>query len=133
MGKHPQFAKRVRATGPLEATEAATHIASRDVMLQPYPDGVSSRCSSVMAAPALGGVIVTNEGELSETIWRESAAVELASAGRSRKAVLNLLDQPQLRHDLGQRGLDLYRSRFAIEHTISAIRAVGSRVRENAG
>ncbi len=50
-------------------------------MIQPYPDGISSRRTSAMAGLALGLPIVSTSGHLTETIWAEHAAVVLTPIG----------------------------------------------------
>jgi glycosyltransferase involved in cell wall biosynthesis len=120
--KNPELACRLLATGELDAHSAGAHVASCDVLLQPYPDGISSRRTSAMAALALGCPIVTTAGEWTEPIWRESKAVVIATATDLAAAVLALLDDPERRIELGRQAAALYRSQFAVEHTIRALR-----------
>ena len=123
---HPELTDRVHATGPLTASEISHHICACALMMQPYPDGISSRRTSAMAALAHGVPVVTTEGPLSDPVWRESAAVVLASAGDAHalaNAVASLASDPVRQRDLSRRGLDLYDSRFDIRHTIAALRA----------
>ena len=122
--QRPDLSARIVAMGSLDDRAAALHIASCDVMLQPYPDGISSRRTSAMASAALGRAIVANEGEWSEPIWREWGAVELATPENLGQAARSLLDNADLRRDVGQRGLEAYRRRFAVEHTLAALRSV---------
>ena len=68
---------RVIATGELEPLQIAAHLLACDVLVQPYPDGVSSRRTTIMAGLALGVPVVTNEGHLSDPWWRDCGAVEL--------------------------------------------------------
>ena len=41
--EHPTFASRVFATGALAESDVSIHIGACDVMIQPYPDGITSR------------------------------------------------------------------------------------------
>jgi hypothetical protein len=91
-------------------------------MLQPFPDGISARRSSAMPALALGRPVVTTIGQWTESIWREERAVAGAAPGDLAATVLGLLDDAERRHDLGARATRLYRTRFALEHTIGALR-----------
>jgi hypothetical protein len=77
-----------------------------------------------MAALAQGRAIVTNHGTWSEPIWRASGAVELVPCERTGAAGLALLNDPDRLVELGRRAASLYRQRFALEHTIRAVRAV---------
>jgi len=120
--RYPKLAGRATATGTLDATSAGAHIAACDVVLQPYHDGISTRRTSAMAGVSLGRPIVTTEGHLSESLWRITDAVEIAAADELATAVLGLLADPRRREALGKRAEELYRSHFAVEHTIRALR-----------
>ena len=67
--RYPQLTGRVHATGALSAKEVSVHIHACDVMLQPYPDGVSTRRTSAMAALAHERALVTTSGALTEAFW----------------------------------------------------------------
>jgi glycosyltransferase involved in cell wall biosynthesis len=117
---------RVHARDGLPPDQVVAHLAACDLLIQPYPDGVSSRRSSLMCSLALGLPILTTEGPLSEPLWRESGAVALAAVSSDSELVSTaeaLLADRDERHRLGQRGRELYRSRFALEHTIRALRS----------
>src|SRR6185503_18179964 len=74
MRTHPRFAEHVMAPGQLSDTDLSRHVAACDVMLQPYPDGVTSRRTSVMAALSHGRPVVTTVGWLSESFWSGGGA-----------------------------------------------------------
>jgi glycosyltransferase involved in cell wall biosynthesis len=119
----PSIASRILAPGDLEASDVAAHLAACDVLVQPYVDGVSTRRTSVMAGLALGIPIATNNGPLTEPLWRESGAVELAATGnRVQEAAEILLRDPIRAVGLGARGQRLYRRRFSLDHTIRVLR-----------
>ena len=123
---HPELAGRLQATGALAAGDVSRHIRACTVMMQPYPDGVSSRRTSAMAPLAHGVPIVTTDGRLSESIWRETGAVVLVPAGEAdalATAVASLAADPARQHDLSRKSRELYDSRFHIRHTIAALRA----------
>jgi glycosyltransferase involved in cell wall biosynthesis len=129
---HPDLAGRLVATGPLDARAVGAHVAACDVLVQPYPDGVSARRGSVMAGLALGQPVVTTEGQLTEPFWRATGAVAVAAPDELAAATLRLLADPPGRSELGRRAADLYRSRFTVEHTVRLLReptpTPGSRV-----
>jgi len=117
---------RVHATGELPTEQLAAYLAACDVLLQPYPDGVSSRRTTVMAGLALGLPIVTTEGFLTEPIWRQTKAVELAPATSPDKLAASaeaLLADPLRRMELGSRAKSVYATTFAVERTIHALRS----------
>jgi glycosyltransferase involved in cell wall biosynthesis len=114
----PELATRVIAPGELAATDAAEHVAACDVMLQPYPDGVSARRGTAMAALALGRPVVSTHGVATEPVWRQAAGVDFAASADLGDAVIRLLASDQRRDELGRRAAALYREHFALEHTI---------------
>jgi glycosyltransferase involved in cell wall biosynthesis len=81
VARDPRFADLVHATGALSAAELSRHISACDVMLQPYPDGISSRRTSAMVALAHAVPMVTTAGALTESISQGSEAVVLVPVG----------------------------------------------------
>jgi glycosyltransferase involved in cell wall biosynthesis len=123
LASDPQVTGRVLATGDLEAADVACHLLACDILVQPYPDGVSSRRTSVMAGLALGLPIATNEGWLSEPLWRESRGVELARSPCDLvDAAEALLGDPARAMALSERGRALYATRFSLDHTVATLR-----------
>lgn len=127
VAKYPEFAERVVATGVLGAAEASCAISACDMMLQPYPDGVTTRRGSLIATLAHGRAIVTTAGALTEPLWPESRAVELTPAAEVDAlgaAAGALLDDQDRRDRLGHAAAALYRDRFDSRHTIAALRTL---------
>lgn len=124
-GTHPRLANRVHATGTLAPKALSRHLAACDLLVQPYPDGVSARRTSVMAGLAHGLAVVTTKGRLTEGLWQESGAVALAPAGDDDALldeVRRLLASPESRARLGEAARKLYRERFDISHTVATLR-----------
>jgi glycosyltransferase involved in cell wall biosynthesis len=122
---HLDLGKRITATGGLDGDRIAPTLAACDVLVQPFPDGVSSRRTSLMAGLALGLPMVTNVGPLTEPIWRESRAVDLApspSAADFIVAVEELLAEPASLSELGRRAREVYRRYFALSRSIEVLR-----------
>ena len=124
------LAPRVRATGRLAAEELSLHVSACDLMVQPYPDGISGRRTSAMLVLSHGVPIVSTLGHLSEPLWKECGAVALGSAGdadRLTDQVERLLDDSGERRRLKSAGRDLYDRHFDLRHTIAALRGADSR------
>ena len=122
---------RIRATGHLSAADAAVAISACDLMLQPYPDGVTTRRTSVMAPLCNGVAVVTTDGFLTEQIWHDTRGVLLVSSGNPQAFAAEagrLLDDPAARHALAERGRSLYGTAFAMDRTIAALRGALSPV-----
>ena len=123
-GQHADNRTRVVATGELSPEETAAAIAACDVVVQPYPDGVTTRRTSVMAPLALGVATVTSRGFLTEPIWAEAAPVALATASDAdahADMVATLLRDAGARNELASRGRAVYDVQFSIDRTVAAL------------
>lgn len=130
--RHPDLSGRVVATGELPAADTAAHLAACDLLVQPYPDGVSGRRTSAASSLALGVPLVTNLGALSEGEWAtadngvslapESTAAALIAATEQALAL-----SPAERAALGAAGRRWYAERFALERLVATLRAEGGR------
>jgi glycosyltransferase involved in cell wall biosynthesis len=121
----PDVRDRVDATGPLTGAEAAAALRACDLLVQPYPDGVTTRRTSVMAALTTAVPVVTTAGPLTESVWTQSSAVALAPAGDVSALVeiaARLAGDRPARAALGARGRELYDGRFALDLTIARMR-----------
>jgi glycosyltransferase involved in cell wall biosynthesis len=130
---HPTLSNRVYAPGELSPEQASAHLAACDALIQPYPDGVSSRRTSLMAGLALGLPIVTTEGPLTESIWQDSQAVVLAPAFSSSafiEGVEALLADACRRTDLRNRSAAVYADRFSIRQTVKSLQEVKQALRQ---
>jgi hypothetical protein len=126
VSRWPVLAGRLQATGVLPSNELSRHVSACDVMMQPYPDGVSSRRTSVMVALSHGRPVVTTIGPLTEPLWQTSSGVVLTPAGDGRAlaaATAALAADTARARQMGAAGRALYDARFDERHTISALRA----------
>jgi glycosyltransferase involved in cell wall biosynthesis len=117
---------RVSATGTLDAAAFSAHVEACDVLLQPYPDGVTSRRTTVMAGLFARVPVVTTEGKLTERLWRDEAPVKLAAVGDVRgvaQHVIALLADPAERHRQADAGRASYDRWFDVRHTVAALAA----------
>jgi glycosyltransferase involved in cell wall biosynthesis len=124
---HPMLEGVVSATGAICADDAARQLASCDVLLQVYPDGISGRRGSAVAGLALGVPMVSNLGWLSESFWQESHAVALASSPDPAQILAMaeaVLADASRRQKLAARARQLYAERFDIERTIDRLISV---------
>jgi glycosyltransferase involved in cell wall biosynthesis len=126
--RHPRLAGRIHTTGALSASDPllSLHISACDVIIQPYPDGASSRRTSLMAGLSHAKAIVTTVGPGTEDLWVESNAVAVASTAdpeRFARLVNRLCADARERARLGQAAGSLYRQRFDIAHIVAKLRA----------
>jgi hypothetical protein len=127
--KNPALENRLHVTGPLSPEDLSLHIAACDVLIQPYPDGVTTRRTSLMVALSHGKPIVTTSSEVTESVWEHSAAVGLTPCGDPDafvKLLCQLLEDPTERARMSQAARKLYQDRFDISHTVAALRMSAS-------
>jgi len=126
LAREPGFAGRIHATDALTPHDLSTHLNVCDLLIQPYPDGVTTRRGSFMAGLAHGRPIVTTTGSLTEPMWTTTGALVLVPAGEVQPfvdAVQSLRANPRQRNEVAQSARRLYVERFEISHTVTALRA----------
>jgi glycosyltransferase involved in cell wall biosynthesis len=126
LAETPALRGRLHATNRVPSHEAAAVLSSCDVLLQPYPDGVTTRRTSVMAGLINARAVATTSGRLTEAVWSETRAVAMAPAsdpGALVRHVRALLADEEERVALAARGEKTYRERFSLAQTIRQLRA----------
>jgi hypothetical protein len=121
----PALARDAWAPGRLDPQAVASALRACDVLLQPYPDGITTRRTSVMAGLKNGVATVTTAGELTEEVWQETGAVALVPAGDAgafANKTAALLNDATARRELGARGAATYEARFSMARTIASLR-----------
>lgn len=122
----PDLGSRIVATGGLEPEALSCHLQACDLVVQPYPDGVSTRRGTAMAALSHGCPLVTTSGRLTEPFWASSRAATLAPAGDGgalARAVVDLGQDHDRRRRQGLAAQRLYAAHFDLSHTITALRS----------
>ena len=126
LAERPEFRDRLTGTGRVSVRDVSLSLQACDVLVQPYPDGVTTRRTSVMAGLANGRALVTTEGPLTEDIWRETGCVSLThSTAALASATRDPMATATARISLEERALATYTSQFDLRHTIDALRGVG--------
>ena len=117
--------ERVDVLATTDAGDIAAALRACDVLVQPYPDGVTTRRTSVMGALSTGVPVITSDGPLTEAVWRDSKAVSLVPAGNhagfGERARALAADAAE-RHTLGCRGRRTYDEHFALAATVARLR-----------
>jgi glycosyltransferase involved in cell wall biosynthesis len=119
-----QFEGRLHATGAQEASVVSRHLQVCDVMVQPYPDGVSSRRTTMVAILAHGRPAVTNRGILTDAVWLDSGAVELMPSSAPEvlaNAVMNLVQDQVSRARLSAEARRLHDRIFDVRHIVATL------------
>lgn len=120
----PALAPSIIASGTQSAREASLLMQCCDLFVQPYPDGASTRRTTLMALLQHGRPVVTNVGSRTESFWPESGSVRLvpeADASALADAVASLMDNPAERARLAEQARSIYRSRFDVTRTLAAL------------
>jgi hypothetical protein len=125
IAKRPEVAFLIRATGELSSEDLSYHVAACDLLVQPYPDGVSTRRTSAMLGLSHGKPIATTIGRLSEALWEQTGPAAMAPAGDSKAlidAIRRLRKDKRERGRLGSTAKKLYQDRFDVRHVIAILR-----------
>jgi glycosyltransferase involved in cell wall biosynthesis len=126
LARHPQWVGRVHATGYLPPDLLDAHLTACDVLMQPYPDGITVRRTSAMAALARGRAVVTTTGHLTEPLWADQdavALVDVADPARFTGEVDRLLRDVPARRSLEARARAAYDAHFSVDRLIHTLRA----------
>jgi glycosyltransferase involved in cell wall biosynthesis len=121
--RFPELASRVFATGEADAKSVSRSLMACDVLIQPYPEGVTARRTTCLAALAHGKPVVTTLGEMTEDFW-QTTPQPLAFGGTCVEAVevaTRLLNDQAELQNLGERAKKYYRENFALEHVIQLL------------
>ncbi|HEX9938151.1 MAG TPA: hypothetical protein VGB15_13545 [Longimicrobium sp.] len=120
---HPRIEGRVVAPGRLPREALSVHLQACDVALQPYPDGVSARRTTAMAALANGVPLVSNAGRFTEPQWAAAgvALAPVADAATLAALVLDLLDDLPRRRGLAAAETDFYLREFSMRRTLDIL------------
>jgi hypothetical protein len=126
--ENPQHQDRIHATGSISAGDPrlSAHLAACDVMIQPYPDGVSSRRTSILAPLAHGVPAVTTYGPSTESLWLETEGVAIVPAGDPQSFLaetLSLLQDESARRHRGRAAALLSQEHFTIEGIAETMRS----------
>ncbi len=127
--RHPAWEKDLHATGSLAPQDLSSHIAACDLLIQPYPDGVTTRRTSLMVGLSHGKPILTTSSNVTEPLWEQWAAVGLTPAGDAAafvRLLSDLLQDPRQRARMSLAALKLYQERFDISHTVAALSMAAS-------
>jgi glycosyl transferase family 4/glycosyl transferase family 1 len=127
VGANPGLADKVYATGALAPERLSLALQACDMMIQPYQDGVSSRRGSVMAALAHGRAVITTSGVATEPLWAQSGAVAMTPVDdhdAMQSLIARMVADEGERLRMASAAKKLYAERFALRHTIAALRSV---------
>lgn len=121
--EEPMFRGRVAAPGRLPPERLSAYLQACDLALQPYPDGVTARRTTVMAALANGVATLTTAGRFTEEEWRRGPVplCPAGDAGAMAAVALDLLDDAARRRELAAAGRAFYARHFAMDHTLDVL------------
>jgi hypothetical protein len=123
---HPALRDRIFATGALSSDMLSEQLVACDVLLQPYPDGVTTRRTTVMATLEHGRPVVTTVGRLSEDFWADCGAVSVVPAEDPElfiRAVDQLVGDKDELIRMGQAAAAFYRANFGLDRVIRNLRS----------
>ncbi len=107
----------VQAAGPLPGAEISQRFATMDIYLTPFTDGISTRRGTVMCGLQHGLPLVGTSGSSTDSILksengRSFLLADAQSSEQFRANVLQLLEQPEQRQELGRNGQRFFDDNF---------------------
>ncbi len=121
---NPDLAGRVGASGSIDAAAVSGHLLACDMLLQPYPEGITARRTTAMAGLAHGIPLVSSSGAMTESFWAKSGALALASceAEEITRVAESVLSNPALAWQMAAHARLFYDQYFDARHMIRALR-----------
>lgn len=113
---------RIHPVGDLSARDLSLHLAVSDLMLQPYPDGVSTRRGTLIAALAHGRPTITTSGAATEAFWHQNHAVMIVPEADLLDAVRRMAADAALRQRFATAAVSLYRDCFDVRYSVDRLR-----------
>ena len=122
---HPDLASRLHATGYLDDAALSCFLSACDVMIQPYPDGLTARRGSALAPLAHGRPVISNATALTEALWQQTGAVVFAPAAGDGflNAVRSLRQDAAEYERVSAAARETYVRYFEPSHMVQIIRA----------
>lgn len=120
----PQFESRVMDAGVRSSKEIGTLISACDFMFQPYPDGITTRRSSAMAALANGKPVLSNDGPETENLWRTCGGIHLLdmlNPAVIAEQLNKFAENPDKIRSSCQLAAAFYKTNFSVDRTVEAI------------
>lgn len=114
--EHSHLCERIVSAGELDPEALSAHVLLCDVMFQPYYQGINTQRASAMVVLDHAKPLVTSSGRYTEKIWHSRSAVRLQSWNDQngfQQTIEELSLSDQTRHQLGQRGKQLYDEMFS--------------------
>ena len=112
----PSIADRVECAGELDPLALSSHIQACDLMLQPYPYGVSTNRSSVMACMHHAKPILTTTGPSTEQTWLGNSGLTFTPHQSPRefiKSAITLSSDPVTCQRLGDSAGEFYARQYS--------------------
>lgn len=120
----PHWNHRIYVADDLLPQDLSAHIQACDLMLQPYPDGASTRRGTLMACLSNGTATVTNVGPLSEAFWQEEEVCAISpslAANQFAALAVDLLMDTKLRNLFADFGRAKYLRCFSLQNTLTVL------------
>lgn len=117
----PALVEQCVSTGFLCAEDISLHIQACDLMLQPCPDGVNVRHTSVNAALLHGLPVATFRSWHTEPFWKDGQGVLLERRERADKLcarILAMLDSPEELASMGLAAQEFYHRHCSAAHVL---------------
>lgn len=123
-GTNPDLTGRLRSSGAVSEPDASRYIQVCDVMFQPYPDGVTTRRTSMINLLAHGKAVATTRGQLTESIWDDCAGLSIQSRETLEtisKHINRMIEDEPLSKEMRQQASNFYQDHFASQRLLHSL------------
>jgi glycosyltransferase involved in cell wall biosynthesis len=124
LAKHPELDSRVFSTGSCSSARVSEFISACDCIFQPYPDGVTTKRGSAMAAVANGKLLVCTASDQTEEVWKTTPAVCLIHSCDPMTIAIEaeqVISTPERRLQAALDAQRFYQQNFSVDHTVKAL------------
>lgn len=121
---YPNLANQIESTGELDQVAISAHIQACDIMIQPYPDGVTAKRTSILASLLHEKAILTTSGNNSELFWSKRKCVLLYKEGSDLDFITQfeqIIYDSSVKKRLELKAKETYQLFFSLNSTIQKL------------
>jgi glycosyltransferase involved in cell wall biosynthesis len=126
LAKYPDLRPRVFSSGTCDSDRISEFISACDCLFQPYPDGLTTRRTTAMAALANGKPLISIASRQTDAIWKTSPAVWLINASEPTEIAeeaARYLARPELLREGGVQAKRFYEDNFSVSQCLKTLNA----------
>jgi glycosyltransferase involved in cell wall biosynthesis len=124
LAKYPDLEFQVLASGSCDSSRISAYISACDCLFQPYPDGLTTKRTTAMAALANGKLLISTASAETKEVWKATSAVCLIYSVNPleiAEEVDSILSTPHRLLAGAAEAKRFYQENFAVDRTVTAL------------